>query len=108
MTEPGDIDESQKRNSNLIRRYNPDNAERRSPESKWIFTARRLFIAAPKPNQRIDLVRQRHGNAHRIGRHAIIRALRLVVLLARRSDGSVLALRQRVIIAHQALQLREF
>src|SRR5665213_1823858 len=108
MTKPSNVDESKKRNSNLIRRYNPDDTKRRSPESKWILTSRGLFVIAPKPNQRVDLVRQRHCDAHGVGRHPVVRSLRLVMLLAGGGDGGILALRQRVVFAHQTLQFREF
>ena len=86
----------------------PDHPQRRPPQRIRVLAPRRLLVDRPEADQRVDLVGQRHGDAHRIGRHAIGRALRLVVLLARGGDGGVLALRQRVVLAHQALQLGEF
>ncbi len=63
---------------------------------------------AQKPVENVELVGERHCNRHRIGRHAIGRALRLVVLFDRGGDALVLALRQRVVAAHQALHFGEF
>ena len=45
---------------------------------------------------------------NRIGRHAVIRALGLVVFLTRRSNARGFALSQRVVLAHQPLQFGKF
>src|SRR5437667_88133 len=73
-----------------------------------IFRTCWLFTNYPETHQRVDLVRERNGHGNRVGRHAIIRPLRLVMFFRRRGDGSILALRQRIIFAHEALQFREF
>ena len=86
----------------------PDHTQRRAPQRIRILAPRRLLIDRPEADQRVDLVGQRDRHAHRIGRHAIGGPLRLVVLLARGGDGGVLALRQRVVFPHQALQFGEF
>lgn len=87
---------------------NPNNAQSSTPQCKWIFTTGRLLVDDPEAYQRVNLVGQRHGDADGIGGHTIRRTLRLVMILGCRGNGGILALRQRVVLAHQALQLREF
>src|SRR5215217_7442679 len=67
----------------------PDHAQGSPAKRVRVFRSRRLLIDRPEADERIELVGQRDRNAHRISRHAIGRPLRLVVLLARGSDGSV-------------------
>ena len=88
--------------------HDPDHAERRAAQRIWILASGRLLVDRPEAHQRIELVGERDRDRHRIGRHEIVRALRLVVILARVCDGLVLALRLGVVFSHQALQLGEF
>src|SRR5271165_695470 len=73
----------------------PDHPQRRAAQRIRILAPRRLFVDRPKPDQRVDLIRQRDRNRHRIVGHTIVRPLRLVMLLAGGGDGRVLALRLR-------------
>ena len=95
-------------NSKLILHHQPDHAQRRSAQRIGILAPRRLLVDRPETNQRVELVRQRDRDAHRIGRHAVVRSLRLVMLLDRRAHAGMLALQLRVAPAHQALNFREF
>ena len=87
---------------------NADHAQRRAPQRIRVLRSGRLLVDRPEARQNVDLVGQRDGDRHRIGRHEIVRALRLVVIL----DGVRRPLRPRpapgVVAAHQALQLGEF
>src|SRR5271165_5000851 len=85
----------------------PDHPQRRAAQRIRILAPRRLFVDRPKPDQRVDLIRQRDRNRHRIVGHTIVRPLRLVMLLAGGGDGRVLALRLRIVFTHEPLQLRE-
>ena len=57
---------------------------------------------------RLELVGKRDGEADLAGRHAVGRALRLVVIFDRLGDGRVFILQKRIFAAHDPLQFREF
>ena len=52
--------------------------------------SRRLFVDGPEADQRVDLVGERDRDGDRIGRDAVVGALRLVVFLDRRGDRGAL------------------
>jgi hypothetical protein len=83
-----------------------DHPQRRPPQRIGVLAPGRLLVDRPEADQRVELVGERDGDRDRVGRHAVARAERLVVLLEARRPR-VLALRQRVVAAHQALQLGE-
>ncbi len=63
---------------------------------------------AQKPTSVSILSASATATDDRVGRHAVGRPERLVVLLDRRGDGRMLALERRVVAAHQSLQFRKF
>ena len=94
--------------SDLVVQHDPDHPQRRPSQRIGILAPGRLFVDRPEPDQRVDLVGERDSDRDRIGRHQVVRSLRLVVVLAGCGDGCVLALRLGVVAAHQALQFGEF
>ena len=96
------------RQPQLVLDNDADHAERGTSQRVRILRAGRLFVDRPEADQRVDLVGERDRDADRIGRHQIVRALRLVVILDGVGDRLVLALRLGVVAAHEALQLGEF
>ena len=93
-TEPKCLQTSTRSGSrNSVFKHDPDNAERGAAQRIRIFRAGRLFVDRPEANKRVDLVGERDGNRHRIGRHQIVRPFRLVVVLAGVRDRFILALR---------------
>ena len=86
----------------------PHHSQRRPSQRIGILAARRLLVDGPEADQDVELVGQCHRNAHRIRRHAIRWALRFPVIFACSGDRAVFTLCQRIIFAHQALQLGKF
>ena len=97
-----------KRQTQIVVDEDADHTQRRTTQRIRIFRAGRLLIDGPEAGENIQFVGQRDGDADRIGWHAIGRALRLVVFLDGGGDAFVLALRQRVVAAHQPLHFGEF
>ena len=88
--------------------HEPDDAERRAPQRIGILGAGRLLVDRPEARQHVELVGERHRDRHRIGRHAVAGAERLVVLLDRARDRFILTLSLSIVFAHQALHFGEF
>ncbi len=63
---------------------------------------------APEPNKRVDLVGKSDRYSDIVGRHAVGRTLRLVVVLDGRRHRWIFTLQQRVFLPHRTLQFREF
>ena len=91
------------RNANLVVEHEPDHAQRRATQRIRVLRSGRLLVDRPEAGEHVDLVGERDRDRHRIGRHQIVRPLRLVVILDGVRDRFVLALRLRVVAAHQAL-----
>ncbi len=87
--------------------HNPNHTQRRPPQRIWVLAPGRLLVNRPEPHQRVQLVRQRHGDGHRVGRHAVGGALGFPMVLDGGGDGRVLALQGGVFAADQALKLGE-
>ena len=84
-----------------------DDAERGAAQRVGVLGAGRLFVDREEADQGIQLVGQRHGDADRRGRAAVVGAERLVMLRdARRRPGRP-AFAQGVVAAHDALKLGE-
>ena len=92
----------------VVLEHDPDHPERRAPQRVGVLAARRLLVDRPETHQRIELVGERDGGRDGIGRNAVARPLRLVMIFDRRRDVGGFALRLRVILAHQPLQFGEF
>src|SRR5579862_2087396 len=65
-------------------------SQRRPPQRIRVLAPRRLLVDRPESDQRVDLVRKRDRDRHRIARHEIIWPLRPVVILAGVRDDFVL------------------
>ncbi len=96
-----------KRDPRIGREQCAEDPQRRPPQSKRILRPRRLLINREEPDQRIQLVGQRHRHRQRRGRHGVRRTLRLVVVPHSIGDGVRIAGGAGVIAAHDPLQFGE-
>ncbi len=101
-------DDRQQRQAGVLFQQHADDAEGGAAQRIGVLRAGRLLVDGPEADQRVELVGERHGEADLAGRHAVRRALRLVVVLDGLGDGGVLALEGGVFAAHDALELGEF
>jgi hypothetical protein len=79
-------------------------AERCAAKRVGVLGTGRLFVDGPETGQRIELVGERHRQAHGAFRQAVGRALRLVVILDGGGNFCRFALKSCIFAAHQALQ----
>ena len=84
-----------------------DEAECLAAQCKRILRARRDLAEAERADDRVDLVGQAHDAAGRRLRLAVAGKARLVVLVDGNGDLLALAVKLRVLAAHDALQFRE-
>ena len=96
------------RQPQFILDHDADDAEGGAAQCIGVLGAGRLLVNQPEADQGVELVGERRGDRHGIGRHQIIGALGPVMVLDGVGDGLVLVLRLGVIAAHQALQVGEF
>ena len=75
-----------------LSKHDPNDPQRRSPQRIRVLASGRLLVDRPEADQRVELVSERDRDRHRIGRHAVGRAERLVVLLDGGCDRRLLAL----------------
>ncbi len=85
----------------------PDDAQGRAPQGIGILGARRLLVDRPEADERVDLVGKRHGERDGCARAAVVGAERRVMLGDGLGHRRRLALVERVIAPHDALQLGE-
>ena len=88
-------------------RLHPDHAERRTAQGIGVAGASGLLANRPEARERVELVGQRHGEAHRPGGQAIGGPLRFVVVADRVGDVLVFAHPKRMIPPHHPLKLGE-
>ena len=103
----GDVEQRQQFQSKLVFPDDPDHAERRPPQRVGIAGPGRPFVDREEARQLVQLVRQRHRDGDRRGRHRIGRAARRVMVADRIGDVGVLMVVQRVVTTHDALQFRK-
>ena len=76
-------------------------------QRKRVLVASRQIADAEHAHQRFQLVGQRHHHTHRVARQRVTGKARLVVVFNRVGHGFGQAIVERVVAAHDALQLRE-
>ena len=98
-----------KRDPKIVLDYQADNAERGAAQREWVARAGWPLADGPKPDQRIDLVGERDGDAERSGRTAIAWSPGRVVLGDGRRRPGVLMVWpvSGVAPTYDALQFRE-
>ena len=84
------------------------NRQRGAAQRERIFRPGRPLFNTEEPDQRIQLVRQRHCHRHGSGRHVIALPNRLVMIADGVGHGIGQAFRAGVVAAHDALKLRKF
>ena len=95
------------RQAQLVLEDDADHAQRGAAQREGVPRAGRLLADGEEADQRVDLVGQRHGDADRRGRAAVVGPERRVMLGDRVGDCRRLAVMERVVAAHDALQLGE-
>ncbi len=104
----GILEDAEERQTHLALQHDANDTERRAAQGIRVLGAGRLFIDGPEADKRIELVRQGNGDGDLVFRHAVRRALRLVMIFDGGGDGRIFALDTRIFAAHQALKFREF
>src|SRR6478752_2644733 len=97
--ERADQDQLKLKAIQIILVANSANTQRRPSQRIGVLTPRGFLVDGPEPDERIELVGQRHRDRNRIGRYAVRGTERLVVLLHRGGDRGVLALQLGVFTA---------
>ena len=102
-----EVDQFVERQVELLLRQHADRAERMATKRERVLVARRQLADAEQPDQRLDLVGERHRDADRVARQLVAGEARLVVVLDRVCDRRGLAVLLGVVASHDALQLGE-
>src|SRR5262245_7762174 len=90
-----------------ILQHDADDAEGGAAKRVRVLRAGRFLVDRPEPCQHVELVGQRDSDRYRFARHVIRRTQWLVMRGDGVRDRLILLLIERVITAHDALQLRE-
>ena len=93
--------------ADAILQQDTDNSEGSAAQSERVFRAGRLFVNAPEPHQRIELVGQGNNGADRRGRTAICRTQRRIMFGNRIGHILWLVLGLRVVASHHPLKIWE-
>ncbi len=93
------------RQPQIVLQDDANDAERGAPQRERVFRARRQLADGEEADQRVDFVGERERDRDGRGGNAIVRAERRVVVRDRVGDRPRLALLERVVPAHLALQL---
>ena len=92
----------------MLFKKNAQNAQSVTAQRKRILIACRHLTDTEKTRQGFKLISQGNSEAHRRRGQRIARKTRLVVLANRKRHFFAFAIVQRIVFAHDALQLREF
>src|SRR5262249_17335690 len=93
--------------SQLVLQNNPDDPLRSAAQRKGITGTCRLLVYREEGDQAVDLVSEGDGDADQCGWARVVRTGRLGVVGDRLGNTGVLAVMQRVVAAHDALQFGE-
>ena len=96
------------RQTQAVFKHETDDTEGGTAQCEGIARTGGLFVYSEKPDQRVELVGEGHGDRGRRGRAVVIRPGGGIVFGNRTRDSGVFAVIQRIVLPHSALQFGEF